>query len=67
MPSFWLDADALIRPNREGFYSLQLVPSFWELLEQKANEGIIAIPRSVYQELSHYGDNLADWVNARQD
>ena len=66
MPSFWLDADALIRPNRDGFYSLQLVPTFWQFLERKANEGVIAIPRRVYQELADYGDNLADWVSARQ-
>ena len=67
MPTFWLDANVYIRPHREGFYSFGLAPTFWQLLEQKANEGVIASPRQVYTELAGFGDNLADWVIARQN
>ncbi len=67
MPGYWLDADVFISPNRLGFYSLDLAPSFWQMLEQKSAEGILASPMRVYQELADYGDNLAAWAIERRD
>lgn len=67
MPEYWLDANVLIRPNREGFYSLQLAPTFWQLLERKAAEGILGVPMRVYQEIADYGDNLSAWADERRN
>lgn len=67
MPEYWLDADVFISPNRQGFYSLDLAPSYWELLERKASDGILASPMRVYQELVDHGDNLSDWATDRRD
>ena len=67
MVDLWLDAGAFIRPNRDGFYSLDLAPTFWQMLEQRGNEGLIANPMRVYQELANYGDSLADWAKERRD
>jgi len=67
MPDYWLDADVFIRPNRLGFYSLDLARSYWEMLEQKAAEGIIASPMRVYRELADFGDNLSVWATERRD
>jgi hypothetical protein len=66
MPDYWLDANVFIRPNRDGFYSLQLAPTFWQLPDQKAAKGAIASPRRVYQELASFGDDLAAWAIARR-
>lgn len=67
MADFRLDADAFIRPNRDGFYSLELAPTFWQILDQKAGAGLIASPMRVYQEITVYGDNLATWADDRRD
>ncbi|MCH8282335.1 MAG: DUF4411 family protein [Chloroflexi bacterium] len=67
MADFWLDAGVFIRPNRDGFYSLQLVPTFWQMLVQKAAEGTLASPMRVYQEIADYGDNLSAWANDHRD
>ena len=67
MADYWLDADIFIRPNRQGFYSLDLAPSYWEMLEQKAAEGILSSPMRVYQELADFGDNFSAWAVARRD
>lgn len=67
MPEYWLDADVFITPNRQGFYSLDLAPSYWEMLEKKASDGILASPMRVYQELADHGDNLSAWAINRRD
>ena len=67
MPEYWLDADVFISPNRQGFYSLDLAPSYWELLERKASDGILASPMRVYQELVDHGDSLSAWATDRRD
>ena len=66
MPDFCVDANTFIRPYREGFYSFQLAPTFWQLLDEKAATGVIASPRRVYQELADYDDNLANWAIERR-
>ena len=67
MPAFWLDANVFITPNRLEYYSFELAPTFWQLLEQKANDGILASPTRVYDELVRRGDDLAKWAKARQN
>ena len=67
MPEFWLDTDSFIAP-RNGPYGFDIAPGFWSFLEQKANEGIIASSRLVYDEL-HDGaeDDLRAWADTRKD
>ena len=65
MVNFWLDANAFITP-KNGFYSFDIAPGFWQALDQKANERAIASPMEVYEELARGRDELAAWVRARK-
>lgn len=82
MADFWLDTDSLVRPHRE-FYRFVTVPKFWEFLEQKAKEGVIASSQFVLEELEkgkprkakpHESkpdkdkpDKLLTWAKSQQD
>lgn len=46
---------------------MDIVPSFWEWLDQKAREGIIFSSLMVCHELAEGDDDLADWVKERKD
>lgn len=62
MPEFWLDADSLIIPHRTAF-RFSIAIQFWEFLEQKADENIIASPAIVLdKELDGNGDLLEKWA-----
>ena len=65
MPEYWLDSDALMRP-KDGPYKFNLVPQFWELLEDKAAEGVIASSSFVYGEIrdAYEDDPLRTWAEA---
>ncbi len=67
MPDFWLDTDSFITP-KNGPYGFDIAPGFWTFLEEKADEGVIASSRLVYEEL-HNGaeDELRQWAEARRD
>lgn len=67
MALYWLDSMVFILPNREEYYSFALAPTFWQLLEQKANDGILASTRKVCDELIRRRDTLAAWVDARKN
>ena len=41
MPDFWFDTDSFVTPSR-GPYRFATLPKFWEFLEQKAEEHVIA-------------------------
>ena len=65
MPLFWLDTDSLVTPSR-GPYRFGTVPKFWEFLEQKAGEEIIASSEFVLQELIGGKDQLEIWAKQQQ-
>ena len=70
MPEFWMDADSLIRPYREA-YRFNIVPKFWEFLEEKAEEQVIASSGLVLQELEENSnkeepDELLIWAKRQQ-
>lgn len=70
MPDFWMDADSLIRPYREA-YRFNIVPKFWEFLEEKAQEQVIASSELVLQELEknsseEQSDELLVWAKRQQ-
>ena len=67
MPDFWLDADSLIRAKR-GPYGFDIAPGFWDFLEERGKEGIIASTIVVYRELQDGGeDDLLEWARKQKD
>lgn len=60
MPDFWLDSDSLVTPYR-GPYRFSTVPRFWDFLEQKAEEQVVASSYYVLRELTE-GDELEVWA-----
>ena len=66
MVAYWLDTMVFISPNQQGYYSLDLAPTFWKLLEDKANQGVLSITRMVCNELIRRRDPLTAWVDARK-
>lgn len=63
MPDFWFDSDSLVTPSR-GAYRFDILPQFWDFLEQKAEEHVFASSKYVYDELTgnEHPDDLEIWV-----
>ena len=60
MPEFWPDADSLIESHR-GPYRFETLPQFWDFLEEKAKDGMIASPEIILdKELSADPDDEQD-------
>ncbi len=61
-----MDSDSLMRP-KDGPYKFHLVPQFWDFIERKTAEGIIASSIIVYQEIcdAYDDDPLRTWAEAR--
>jgi predicted nucleic acid-binding protein len=67
LPEFWLDANVFIESKKQA-YAFDIAPGFWELLDNKAREGVVATSSIVYQELvEKTDDELAAWVRSRKD
>lgn len=58
---FLLDANVLIDSNRD-YYPLGAVPEFWSWLSHMGNQGVVKIPREVYEEIQAGDDVLATWA-----
>jgi hypothetical protein len=65
MPRYCLDANVLIQA-KNGPYGFDIVPGFWDWLEQSAEDGIIYTTRAVYDEIQDGNDELASWVKNRR-
>lgn len=65
MPDFWLDTDSFATPAR-GPYRFATVPKFWEFLEQKAAENVIASTELVLKELQEGEDQLKIWAKGQE-
>jgi predicted nucleic acid-binding protein len=63
---YCLDANVYIQA-KNGPYGMDIVPSFWEFLDEQADAGAICSSKVVYEELAAGGDALANWVKARKD
>ena len=67
MPNYWLDADSLIR-TKNGPYGFDIVPSFWDFIEEKMNEGILSSSSMVFGELENGDkDDLLIWARQRKE
>jgi len=66
VPSYWLDADVLIRAKNE-YYAFDFAEPFWQFLEQKGAEDVVASCRAVYDELQKKEDELKAWAIRQHD
>jgi len=60
--TYVLDANVFIEAARR-YYAFDLVPRFWTILVEQANNGLIESIDRVKQELNRGNDELADWAN----
>ena len=65
MRRYYLDANVFIQA-KNGPYSMDIVPSFWRLLDKQAEAGVICSSMTVYEELAAGKDKLADWAKQRK-
>ena len=65
MADYWLDADVFIQA-KDGPYTFDRVPAFWQFLDQKAASGQVSSCQMVYGELAAGNDYLAKWVKGRK-
>lgn len=64
-PKFSIDADVLIQSHRERM-PLDVVPGFWDGLEEAGRAGHIVIIRSVFKEVLAGDDELSVWLEERE-
>lgn len=63
---FLLDSDTLIQAKNE-YYGFDLCPGFWDWLDRKSSEGVVASVQPVLKELSEGNDQLKSWAEAKGD
>jgi len=66
MPRHCLDANVFIEAKK-GPYGMDIVPAFWDWLDQQVSAGIIYSSTLVYDELVAGNDELARWTRARKN
>lgn len=66
MERYCLDSNVLIQA-KNGPYGFDIVPAFWNWLDQQVSNQTIFSSIMVYNELSEGNDDLAVWVKNRQD
>ena len=65
MLEFWLDSNVFIE-GKKGPYAFDIAPRFWALIDELINDGQIACPQLVYDELLEVQDDLAGWAKKRR-
>ena len=64
MKRFCLDTNVFIEGwNR--YYSIDLCPQYWQVLDSLAKEGIIFSPIEVKHEILKTDDGLANWIKSK--
>ena len=64
MGCYCLDSNVFIESwNR--YYSIDICPQYWEVLDDLATKGIIFSPVEVKREILKTDDGLADWIEHR--
>ena len=58
---YCIDANILIQAWQK-YYSPEICPSYWKVLNDLGKKGIIFIPESVYEEIEKGEDNLFEWL-----
>ncbi|MDX6593615.1 MAG: hypothetical protein QOJ13_2811 [Gaiellales bacterium] len=63
---YLLDANVFIEA-KQRYYSFEVVPAFWDWLDQAYDDGRVASVRKVLEELEAGADELAQWAVQRPD
>lgn len=63
---YCLDANVFIQA-KNGPYGMDIVPSFWQFLDDQADAEAICSSKEVYGELAKGDDDLAIWAKDRKD
>ena len=58
---YCIDANILIQAWQK-YYSPEICPSYWEVLNDLGKKGVIFIPELVYEEIEKGEDNLYEWL-----
>lgn len=61
---YCLDANIFIE-GWNKYYSMELIPSYWEILDNLAQDGIVFSPVEVKREIIQHDDGLSDWIKTR--
>ena len=65
MACFCLDSNVLIQA-KNGPYPFDIVPAFWNWLDEQFEQRTIYSSVFVYDELVKYDDGLSEWVKSRK-
>ncbi len=66
MPRYCLDTNIFIQAQN-GPYAMDIVPAFWDWLDQQVNEGNLFSSILVHQEIIAGTDDLANWARSRNN
>ncbi|MDO9465253.1 MAG: DUF4411 family protein [bacterium] len=58
---YCLDANVLIQAWQK-YYSPKFCPDYWILLDELGTQGVIFIPKMVYNEITQTDDDLSQWL-----
>ena len=61
-----LDTNVFIQA-KNFYYGFDIVPAFWDWLDEEFENGVIVSIKPVYDELVAGKDELADWAKDRKD
>jgi Domain of unknown function (DUF4411) len=64
--TYLVDSDVLIQA-KNFHYGFDFCPAFWDWLLEANTNGIVFSVQKIAEELRDGGDELADWVRARDD
>lgn len=65
MPPYSIDTSGLTHAWRDR-YPPDVFPVLWDSMDEAINRGDLLVSYEVYEELKKGGDDLYDWVHARQ-
>ena len=61
-----LDANVLIDANRD-YYPMDRVPEFWDWLVAMSQQGLVKVPREVYDKVTQADDALSRWLKQNRE
>lgn len=64
MKRYCLDTNVFIQ-GWNKYYSMNLCPSYWEILDQLAHDNKVFSPIEVKREIEKTDDKLAEWIKTR--
>lgn len=62
---YCLDTNALIQPWN-FYYSMELCPDYWTILDRLADRSIIFCTTEVHREIEKVDDDLSKWIKSRR-